>query len=81
MQLTSYINFSPEIHVVSRYVVVGKSDIMKKYGVRQSFSASGCSHDNAVAEFFFASFKKRRGVPQSVHLMLCFIIPAGRTRR
>lgn len=29
-----------------------------KCGVRQSFSASGRPHDNAVAESFFASFKK-----------------------
>jgi hypothetical protein len=25
IQLTSYINFSPEIHIVSRYIVVRKS--------------------------------------------------------
>ena len=58
IQLTSYINFSPEIHIVSRYIVVRKSDIMKKCGVRQSFSALGRPHDNAIAESFFASFKK-----------------------
>ena len=58
IQLTSYINFSPEIHAVSRYIVVRKSDIMKKCGVRQSFSALGRPHDNAIAESFFASFKK-----------------------
>ena len=56
--MTSYINFSPEIHIVSRYIVVRKSDIMKKCGVRQSFSALGRPHDNAIAESFFASFKK-----------------------
>ena len=58
IQLTSYINFSLEIHIVSRYIVVRKSDIMKKCGVRQSFSALGRPHDNAIAESFFASFKK-----------------------
>lgn len=31
---------------------------MQKYGVRHSFSFSGRPHDNAVAEAFFASFKK-----------------------
>ena len=31
---------------------------MKKCGVRQSFSALGRPHDNAIAESFFASFKK-----------------------
>ena len=32
--------------------------LLQKCGVRQSFSASGRPHDNAVAESFFASFKK-----------------------
>ncbi len=32
--------------------------LMKKCGVRQSFSALGRPHDNAIAESFFASFKK-----------------------
>lgn len=32
--------------------------LLKQCGVRQSFSASGRPHDNAVAETFFASFKK-----------------------
>ena len=71
MQLTSYINFSSEIHVVSRYVVVGKSDIMKKCGVRQSFSASGCSHDNADGRVFLCLLqkKKRRTAECTPHVM------------
>ena len=32
--------------------------LMQKYGVRHSFSFSGRPYDNAVAEAFFASFKK-----------------------
>lgn len=32
--------------------------LLKQCGVRQSFSASGRPHDNAVAETFFATFKK-----------------------
>lgn len=34
------------------------SELLQKYRVRQSFSASGRPHDNAVAETFFATFKK-----------------------
>lgn len=34
------------------------SQLLQKYGVQQSFSASGRPHDNAVAETFFATFKK-----------------------
>lgn len=32
--------------------------LLQKCGVKQSFSKSGCPHDNAVAETFFATFKK-----------------------
>ena len=32
--------------------------MLKKFGVSQSFSAPGAPHDNAVAESFFASFKR-----------------------
>lgn len=32
--------------------------LLRQCGVRQSFSASGRPHDNAVAETFFATFKK-----------------------
>lgn len=32
--------------------------LLKRCGVKQSFSASGKPHDNAVAETFFATFKK-----------------------
>ena len=32
--------------------------LMKKCGAKQSFSASGKPHDNAVSETFFATFKK-----------------------
>lgn len=32
--------------------------LLRQYGVRQTFSASGRPHDNAVAETFFATFKK-----------------------
>lgn len=33
-------------------------ELLQKRGVKQSFSATGRPHDNAVAEAFFASFKK-----------------------
>ena len=33
-------------------------EICKKCGAKQSFSATARPHDNAVAEAFFASFKK-----------------------
>ena len=32
--------------------------LLQKNGVKQSFSATGRPHDNAVAETFFATFKK-----------------------
>lgn len=65
--------------------------LLQKCGVRQSFSASGRPHDNAVAESFFASFKKKRRTAESTpqnrvfekasNNMLHFIIPAGRIKR
>ena len=33
-------------------------DLLQKCGTKQSFSATGQPHDNAVAETFFATFKK-----------------------
>lgn len=41
-----------------QYVSGAFQTLLKKCGVTQSFSKSGCPHDNAVAETFFASFKK-----------------------
>ena len=32
--------------------------LLKKLGVHQSFSRTGCPHDNAVAEAFFSILKK-----------------------
>lgn len=32
--------------------------LLKKCGIKQSFSKSGCPHDNAVAEAFFSTFKR-----------------------
>ena len=32
--------------------------LLRKCGVKQSFSKSGCPHDNAVAEAFFSTFKR-----------------------
>lgn len=42
----------------SQYVSRTFQTLLKKCGVTQSFSKSGCPHDNAVAETFFATFKK-----------------------
>ena len=33
-------------------------ELLQKCGTKQSFSATGQPHDNAVAETFFATFKK-----------------------
>lgn len=42
----------------AQYTSSAFTALLQKCGVRQSFSASGRPHDNAVAESFFASFKK-----------------------
>ena len=42
----------------SQYVSGTFQTLLKKCGAAQSFSKSGCPHDNAVAETFFATFKK-----------------------
>lgn len=40
--------------------------LLQKNGVKQSFSAAGRPHDNAVAETFFATFKKKRHTVESI---------------
>lgn len=42
----------------TQYTSVAFTKLLQKYGVKQSFSATGRPHDNAVAESFFATFKK-----------------------
>lgn len=42
----------------SQYVSGAFCTLLKKCNVKQSFSKSGCPHDNAVAESFFVTFKK-----------------------
>lgn len=42
----------------SQYVSGAFCTFLKKHGVKQSFSKTGCPYDNAVAETFFATFKK-----------------------
>ena len=41
-----------------QYTSAAFSKLLQKHHVKQSFSASGRPHDNAVAETFFATFKK-----------------------
>ncbi|MGM9601864.1 MAG: IS3 family transposase [Faecousia sp.] len=41
-----------------QYTSTAFTQLLQKYGIKQSFSASGSPHDNAVAETFFATFKK-----------------------
>ena len=41
-----------------QYTSAAFTSLLEKSGVKQSFSASGKPHDNAVAETFFATFKK-----------------------
>ena len=52
----------------AQYTSATLTELLQKCGAKQSFSATARPHDNAVAEAFFASFKKRGGVPQGVHL-------------
>lgn len=42
----------------SQYVSGAFCTLLKKCDVKQSFSKAGCPYDNAVAETFFATFKK-----------------------
>ena len=42
----------------TQYTSKAMTALLQKYGVRQSFSATAKPHDNAVAETFFATFKK-----------------------
>lgn len=42
----------------SQYVSGAFCTLLKKCGVKQSFSKAGCPYDNAVEETFFATFKK-----------------------
>ena len=41
-----------------QYTSAAFTQLLQKNGIKQSFSATGCPHDNAVAEAFFATFKK-----------------------
>lgn len=41
-----------------QYTSMALTQLLQKVGAKQSFSATGRPHDNAVAESFFASFKK-----------------------
>lgn len=42
----------------TQYTSKAMTALLQKCGVRQSFSATAKPHDNAVAETFFATFKK-----------------------
>lgn len=41
-----------------QYTSAAFTQLLQKNGIKQSFSATGQPHDNAVAEAFFATFKK-----------------------
>ena len=41
-----------------QYISDALSKLLQQFGVKQSFSATARPHNNAVAEAFFASFKK-----------------------
>ena len=41
-----------------QYTSAAFTQLLQKNGIKQSFSATGKPHDNAVAEAFFATFKK-----------------------
>lgn len=41
-----------------QYVSGAFQTLLRNCGVKQSFSKSGCPHDNAVAEVFFSTFKR-----------------------
>lgn len=42
----------------TQYTSEAMTALLQKHGIRQSFSATARPHDNAVAETFFATFKK-----------------------
>lgn len=42
----------------TQYTSKAMTALLQKHGIRQSFSATARPHDNAVAETFFAAFKK-----------------------
>lgn len=44
----------------SIYVSTSFSNILKKYGIEQSFTKAGCPYDNSPMESFFQLFKKER---------------------
>ena len=41
-----------------QYISGALCTLLRKCEVQQSFSKSGCPHDNAVAEVFFSTFKR-----------------------
>ena len=47
-----------ETETGGQYISETFDNLLNKCGVKQSFSATGCPYDNAVAETFFATFKK-----------------------
>ena len=65
-----------------QYISDAFSKLLQQFGVKQSFSATARPHDNAVAEAFFATFKKEeayrreytseRHFRQSVDEYICF---------
>ena len=65
-----------------QYISDAFSKLLQRFGVKQSFSATARPHDNAVAEAFFATFKKEeayrreytseRHFRQSVDEYICF---------
>ena len=65
-----------------QYISDAFSKLLQQFGVKQSFSATARPHDNAVAEAFFATFKKEeayrreytseRHFRQSVDGYICF---------
>lgn len=52
----------------SQYTAKAFADLLKKLGIRQSFSAPGNPLDNAVAESFFATFKRRKPIVVTILL-------------
>lgn len=49
----------------AQYTSAAFTSLLRQCGVAQSFSASGRPHDNAVAETFFANFKKEEAYRHS----------------
>lgn len=50
----------------TQYTSAAFTQLLQKNGVKHSFSATGRPHDNAVAESFFATFKKKRHTAESI---------------